>query len=99
MFRSGMNNFPCQRPRLSGFRPVRICVPTSWLVVLAESFFACSLAQAIVPQSASPQGAIVMTLFPPGLFHVPSIEAGAAAWTAAAMTSSRSVPLVSRAAV
>jgi hypothetical protein len=68
-------------------------------VVLAESLFACSLAQATVPHRLSLHGAIVMTLFPPGLFHVPSIEAGAAAWRAAAMTSARSMSPVSRAAV
>src|SRR6185369_11342378 len=75
MFLSGMNNLPRQVPFLSCWRPVRSCVPTSWSVALRESCFALALAQATVPHSELPQGAMSMMLFPPGLFQRPSIDA------------------------
>src|SRR5690349_8797774 len=85
IFLSGMNNLPCQWPFLSSSRPVSSAVPTNWGVPLLASFFALSVAQTTVPHGPSPQAAILMMLFPPGLRQTPSKgddAVGAAAWTA-----------------
>src|SRR5437764_7036625 len=93
MLSSGIYSDPVHRPCV-GFRSVRTVVPTMFELFLETSRCPRVEAQATLPQSASPQGAMAIIALPIGFFHWPSIGVAAGGCAAAAAAMSRVVAAV-----